>query len=82
MKLYHTSPAYLAYLQAKNKGKLNQVEDREPHERSTGGGKQAAADRRIEIQPAEDEEGMLSFNFQINQIDKWIFRFILYFRSR
>ncbi|VVC30340.1 Hypothetical protein CINCED_3A001595 [Cinara cedri] len=56
MKLYHTSPAYLAYLQAKNKGKLNQVEDREPHERSTGGGKQAAADRRIEIQPAEDEE--------------------------
>jgi len=58
MKLYHTSPAYLAYLQAKNKGKLNQVEDREPHERSTGSGKQAAADRRIEIQPAEDEEGM------------------------
>lgn len=58
MKLYHTSPAYLAYLQAKNKGKLNQVEDREPHERSTGGGKQAAADRRIEIQPAEDEEGI------------------------
>lgn len=58
MKLYHTSPAYLAYLQAKNKGKLSQVEDREPHERSTGGSKQAAADRRIEIQPAEDEEGI------------------------
>lgn len=57
MKLYHTSPAYLAYVQAKNKGKLSQVEDREPHERSTGGGKQAAADRRIEIQPAEDEDG-------------------------
>lgn len=63
MKLYHTSPAYLAYLQAKNKGKLNQVEDREPHERSTGGGKQAAADRRIEIQPAEDEEGTLLLKY-------------------
>ncbi|XP_050429948.1 fibrous sheath CABYR-binding protein-like isoform X2 [Adelges cooleyi] len=56
MKLYHSSPAYLAYLQAKNKGKLNQVEDREPHERSSSGGKQTAADRRIEIQPAEDED--------------------------
>ncbi|XP_050548631.1 uncharacterized protein LOC126910264 isoform X2 [Daktulosphaira vitifoliae] len=56
MKLYHNSPAYLAYLQAKNKGKLSQVEDREPHERSSTSSKQAAADRRIEIQPAEDED--------------------------
>lgn len=60
MKLYHNSPAYLAYLQAKNKGKLSQVEDREPHERSSTSSKQAAADRRIEIQPAEDEDGMCS----------------------
>lgn len=37
-------------------------DDRETHERSSSGGKgQAAQDRRIDILPAEDEDGMQLF---------------------
>ncbi|XP_022910327.1 SWI/SNF-related matrix-associated actin-dependent regulator of chromatin subfamily E member 1 isoform X2 [Onthophagus taurus] len=52
LKAYHNSPAYLAYIAAKNRG----AEDRDTHDRSGGSSKQQAADRRIDIQPAEDEE--------------------------
>ncbi|KAF6216515.1 hypothetical protein GE061_000858 [Apolygus lucorum] len=55
LKSYYNSPPYLAYIAAKTKGKSAQVtsEDRDSHDRSTGGSKQ---DRRIEIQPAEDDD--------------------------
>ncbi|CAH1281938.1 unnamed protein product [Diabrotica balteata] len=58
LKTYHSSPAYIAYMAAKNKGKsVTQGTDGETHERqSTSAKQQAAADRRIEIQPAEDED--------------------------
>ena len=51
LKAYHNSPAYLSYMAVKNKGQTPQqtVEERD----SYSGTK---ADRRIEIQPAEDEE--------------------------
>ncbi|XP_057662968.1 SWI/SNF-related matrix-associated actin-dependent regulator of chromatin subfamily E member 1-like isoform X2 [Diorhabda carinulata] len=55
LKTYHSSPAYIAFMAAKNKGKSGT--DGETHERQSSSAKQqAAADRRIEIQPAEDEE--------------------------
>lgn len=34
-----------------------QGDERDSHDRSSASGKQSAADRRIDIQPAEDEEG-------------------------
>ncbi|XP_066151631.1 SWI/SNF-related matrix-associated actin-dependent regulator of chromatin subfamily E member 1 isoform X3 [Euwallacea fornicatus] len=56
LKTYHSSPAYQSYIQAKNKGKsAAQGPDGDSHERSSSSSKQAA-DRRIEIQPAEDED--------------------------
>ncbi|KAK2713749.1 SWI/SNF-related matrix-associated actin-dependent regulator of chromatin subfamily E member 1-like isoform X2 [Artemia franciscana] len=52
MKAYVNSPSYLAYLAAKNK--VNQgIEEKEPTERGAGN---KHVERRIEIQPADDEE--------------------------
>lgn len=50
LKAYHNSPAYLSYVAAKNKGSSAQqtAEEKEVYA--------SAKDRRIEIQPAEDED--------------------------
>lgn len=87
LKSYHSSAAYQAYIQAKNKGKSGNIcwfnhsmyswnkwfvataqgTDGDPHERSSSSSKQTV-DRRIEIQPAEDEDGIVYRNLLVLEI--------------
>lgn len=55
LKTYHSSPAYLSFLAAKNKAKAANA-DADSHETPSRPAKGSQADRRIDIQPAEDEE--------------------------
>ncbi|XP_037047321.1 SWI/SNF-related matrix-associated actin-dependent regulator of chromatin subfamily E member 1 isoform X5 [Bradysia coprophila] len=55
LKTYHSSPAYLSFLAAKNKAKAA-IADADSHETPSRPAKGSQADRRIDIQPAEDEE--------------------------
>lgn len=54
LKAYHSSPAFLAYLSAKNKAKASN--DNDAHDTPSRPTKASQQDRRIDIQPAEDEE--------------------------
>ncbi|XP_055314603.1 SWI/SNF-related matrix-associated actin-dependent regulator of chromatin subfamily E member 1 isoform X3 [Sitodiplosis mosellana] len=54
LKAYHNSPAFLQYLAAKNKAKAGSEND--PHDTPSRPTKASQQDRRIDIQPAEDEE--------------------------
>lgn len=56
LKVYHSSPAFLAYLSAKNKAKA--ANDSDTHDTPSRPTKGSQQDRRIDIQPAEDEEGI------------------------
>lgn len=54
LKAYHSSAPFLAYLAAKNKAKA--ANDSDVHDTPSRPTKGSAQDRRIDIQPAEDEE--------------------------
>ncbi|XP_031640290.1 SWI/SNF-related matrix-associated actin-dependent regulator of chromatin subfamily E member 1-like isoform X2 [Contarinia nasturtii] len=54
LKAYHNSPAFLQYLAAKNKAKASNEND--SHDTPSRPTKASQQDRRIDIQPAEDEE--------------------------
>lgn len=54
LKAYHSSPAFLAYQSAKNKAKASN--DNDTHDTPSRPTKASQQDRRIDIQPAEDEE--------------------------
>lgn len=69
LKAYHSSPAYLAYLTAKNKSKPGG--DGDGHEGTRSSSKGGQQDRRIDIQPAEDEE---------DQDDGYSFKHVAYAR--
>ncbi|XP_058832343.1 SWI/SNF-related matrix-associated actin-dependent regulator of chromatin subfamily E member 1 [Topomyia yanbarensis] len=69
LKAYHSSPAYLAYLTAKNKAKPGG--DGDGHEPTRSSSKSGQQDRRIDIQPAEDEE---------DQDDGYSFKHVAYAR--
>ncbi|KAL9700430.1 hypothetical protein quinque_003871 [Culex quinquefasciatus] len=71
LKAYHASPAYLAYLTAKNKQKPGGDGDGHENSRSSSKGGGGQQDRRIDIQPAEDEE---------DQDDGYSFKHVAYAR--
>lgn len=59
LKAYHSSPVYLAYLLAKNK----KTADTDSHDPPRTSSKSQQQDRRIDIQPAEDEDGKVLMEF-------------------
>ncbi|EDW82367.2 uncharacterized protein Dwil_GK25765, partial [Drosophila willistoni] len=54
LKAYHQTPAYQAYMSAKSKVKSDVLDMHETPSR--GGGSKSQHERRIDIQPAEDED--------------------------
>uniref|UniRef100_A0A336MHB6 CSON015531 protein n=1 Tax=Culicoides sonorensis TaxID=179676 RepID=A0A336MHB6_CULSO len=60
LKTYHSSPAYLAYLSAKSKSKTDGDVHHEPQRKQ--------ADRRIDIQPAEDDDDPDQDGFSVKHV--------------